>query len=128
MIETVFGILLLALGGFVLAAVSNPLEIAVYSGGPVIAVLGLIMAIFSALRRRIAPALFGGVAVVLGALLATHDLLFSPGIAVSIHLGLAIAILTLGLVQLAAKKRFYSRWFRKGPSDASKASGGVGFR
>lgn len=111
--ELIFGILLIAMGALITAAVSNPLEFAVYAGGPFMAIFGLAFAIRGALKRRSAgPIIFGGVAFLLGSLLAVHDFLFMPGIAVFIHLGIGVATLVLGILQVVAKKGFYSRWFR----------------
>ncbi|MFA5943520.1 MAG: hypothetical protein WC876_03530 [Candidatus Thermoplasmatota archaeon] len=110
----VFGVLILVLGAFVLVAVSNPLEIAVYAGGPIMALAGLVFAIVSAIRKSgLAPVVFGVVAFLLGALLAVHDFLFPPGIAVLIHLSIAIATIVLGILQLARKKQYYARWFAR---------------
>ena len=114
--ELVFGVLLLALGTLIVVAVSNPLEIAVYAGGPIMAVLALVFMVVSIIRRAgMAPIVFGAVAFVLGALLAVHDFLFPPGIAVLIHLGIGIATLVLGVLQFAKKRSYYSRWIGKRP-------------
>lgn len=119
-IELAFGVILIVFGVFIVIAVSNPLEIAVYAGGPIMALAGLVMAVLAAVRRLgPTPVLFGLVAFLLGGLLAIHDFLFPPGIAVLVHLGIGIATLVLGTLQVFAKKRFYARWFRgKGRSDA----------
>lgn len=120
LVEVAFGIVLLVLGTFILIAVSNPLEIAVYAGGPIMAVAGLAVAITALVRRSgIPPVVFGAVAFLLGSGLAIHDLLFPPGIAIFIHLGIALATLLLGILQLAAKKRYYARWFRHGQPNSS---------
>lgn len=112
--EVAFGVLLLAFGGLITAAVSNPLEFAVYLGGPVLALFGLAFVVRAlALRLGAAPIVFGGLAFVFGSLLAVHDFLFAPGIATFIHLGIGIATLVLGILQLARKKRYYARWFGK---------------
>ena len=110
-VEVAFGVALLILGTFILIAVSNPLEIAVYLGGPIMAVLGLGLAIAALIRRAgFGPVVFGFSAFVLGSLLGVHDFLFPPGIAVFIHLGIAIATLALGLLQLLKKRRYLTRW------------------
>lgn len=114
--EIIFGILLLAMGALVTAAVSNPLEFAVYAGGPFMAIFGLVFVIRAAVKRLGAgPIVFGTMAFILGSLLAVHDFLFPPGIAVSIHLGIGVATLVLGILQIAAKKSYYNRWFRGKP-------------
>ncbi|MHB1260232.1 MAG: hypothetical protein ACYC2H_00805 [Thermoplasmatota archaeon] len=111
--EMALGIFLLAMGALITAAVSNPLEFAVYAGGPFMAIFGLVFAIRGIVKRMgVGPIIFGTVAFVLGSLLAVHDFLFMPGIAVFIHLGIGIATLVLGILQLLAKKRYYTRWFR----------------
>ncbi|MEK6974917.1 MAG: hypothetical protein AABY18_01080 [Candidatus Thermoplasmatota archaeon] len=115
-IEVGFGVVLIVLGAFVLAAVSNPLEIAVWAGGPILAVAGIVVAVLALVRRSgSAPLVFGFVAFFLGSLLAIHDFLFPPGIAVLVHLGIGVAIVILGILQLVSKKRYYARWFAKGP-------------
>ncbi len=118
-VEVLFGVVLLVVGTFVLIAVSNPLEIAVYAGGPILAVMALAFAITAIIRRNgAAPATFGLVGFALGALLGIHDFLFPPGIATFVHLGIAIAILVLGILQLASKKRFVASWFGPGKAEA----------
>lgn len=111
--ELVFGILLVAMGALITAAVSNPLEFAVYAGGPFMAIFGLVFAIRAVVRRLgVGPIVFGTLAFVLGALLAVHDFLFPPGIAALIHLSIGISTLVLGILQLFAKKRYFARWLR----------------
>lgn len=112
--EVAFGVVLLVLGTFILLAVSNPLEIAVYLGGPIMALLGLGLAIAALVRRAgLGAVVFGFSAFVLGALLGVHDFLFPPGIAVFVHLGIAIATLVLGLLQLLKKRRYLTRWLAR---------------
>ena len=111
-IEVAFGIALLVLGTFIVLAVSNPLEIAVYAGGPIMAVIGIILTVVAVVKRSgNGPIVFGGTAFLLGSLLAVHDFLFPPGIAVFIHLGIGISTLVLGILQLAMRRRYYSKWF-----------------
>ncbi|MFA5943524.1 MAG: hypothetical protein WC876_03550 [Candidatus Thermoplasmatota archaeon] len=103
----------MAMGALITAAVSNPLEFAVWAGGPFMAVFGLVFAIRAIVRRLgVGPIVFGTVAFVLGSLLAVHDFLFPPGIAALIHLSIGIATLVLGILQMFAKKRYFARWFR----------------
>lgn len=112
--ETALGIFLLAMGALITAAVSNPLEFVVWAGGPFMAAFGLVFAIRGTVKRMgVAPIIFGTVAFALGGLLAVHDFLFPPGIAVIIHLGIGLTTLVLGVLQLASGKQYYRRWFRR---------------
>lgn len=118
--ETSFGVGLLALGALVLLAVSNPLEVAVYAGGPVIAMNG--MAIFAlALWRKSGRAriALGLVTAFLGALLAVHDFLFPPGFAALVHLAIGLAIIAVAVLQLTGRRRYYGRWLKPTPRTAS---------
>jgi uncharacterized membrane protein HdeD (DUF308 family) len=113
-VEVAFGVVLLVLGTFVLVAVSNPLEIAVYLGGPIMAVLGLAFAIVALVRKAgLSPVVVGLAAFLLGSLLGVHDFLFPPAIAVFVHLGIAVATIVVALLQLLKKRSYYARWFAR---------------
>lgn len=108
----VFGLLLVATGVFLLVALNNPLEIIVYVSGPVLALSGIALIIVMAVKRRPAVSTLTGLAAtVLGSALAIHDLVLPPGVAVLVHLSIAIGALILGVLQLALRKRLWSRLF-----------------
>lgn len=101
----IFGIEVLGMGILGIFSVFFPLEFAVYAGGPLVALVAALYIGSKWKRRESATGRFlGGVVLGLGVLLATHDYIFRPDIAIPVHFAVAV-----GLVVVAAMQTLYAR-------------------
>ena len=112
--NVILGVVMTAMGVFLMLSISNDLEIFVLISGPILmlAGLGAIMVMFV---KNMAPSAtwLGVAAVGLGTIIFIHDLVLPPALANIAHAGSGLGVLLIGILQLVGTMDLAARFSRK---------------